>query len=417
MNNQYILPVSRKLLFTPLCRVASLVLGGLLLALQGCGSLPESGRRPPPAVATPAPPTATAPPTASTTPAAGGTVWRPASWSELPGWPGTALEAPWRAFLASCVAMGREPRWSQVCGQAAQTEIGGLQAFFERWFTPHALRDELGNEAGLLTGYYEPLLHGSRTPSASTPYAVYGVPEDLLHIDLSSLYPELAHHRLRGRLQGRKVVPYSDRAAIEGAQAPLAGRELLWVSDAVALFFLHIQGSGKVLLPDGTRVRLTYADQNGHPYKAIGKVLIERGELRREEVSLQSIRAWLTAHPDQAAALMAENASYVFFQELPDSPQGPKGSQGVALTPGHSIAVDPRVTALGTPIYIASTWPQDAAPLHRLTVAQDTGGAIRGAVRADLFLGAGDDAEDRAGRMRQPLRAWALLPKNQAPAQ
>ena len=187
------------------------------------------------------------------------------------------------------------------------------------------------------------------------------------------------------------------------------------MDDAIALFFLHIQGSGKISLDSGGTLRLAYAEQNGHPYRAIGKALVESGELQNGEVSLQSIRAWLQRNPGKATALMQSNPSYVFFEEQSDSADGPKGSQGVALTPGRSIAVDPRSIPLGAPVYIEAAWPQGREPLNRLAIAQDTGGAIRGAVRADLFLGSGPEAEEAAGRMRQPLRAWVLLPKTWNP--
>lgn len=359
----------------------------LVLGVQGCGSLSESPRD-----------------------ASGAPTPRAARFSELPGWPGDGLEQAWRAFLASCAASTRDPRWNEICERGARQDATSARDFFERWFTPYALRDENNGDSGLLTGYYEPVLRGSRTRTERARHPVYGIPPDLLQVDLTALHPNLAHQRLRGRLHGRKVVPYHDRGAIESAAAPLSGKELLWVDDAVALFFLHIQGSGKVMLADGSRVRLAYGDQNGHPYRALGKVLMERGHLRREEISLQSISDWLRAHPDEAPEVMAQNPSYVFFLEQPDSPLGPAGTQGVPLTPGHSVAVDARVTALGTPVYLASSWPDSPAPLQRLTVAQDTGGAIRGAVRADLFLGEGAQAEARAGRMKQPLRAWMLLP-------
>ncbi len=290
-----------------------------------------------------------------------------------------------------------------------------LHGFFERWFIPYQLADATGNKTGLLTGYYEPLLRGSRERRAPYLFPAYGIPGDLLQIDLSTLYPELARHRLRGRVVGNKVMPYYSRADIDAGLSTLVGREILWVDDPVALFFLHIQGSGKVVLNDSTRVRLAYAEQNGHPYKAIGKVLIDRGELKREAVTLQSIRAWLERNPAKAADLMQQNASYVFFEEQPDSANGPKGAQGVALTTGHSIAVDPDAIGLGTPVYLEARSPLDGATLNRLTIAQDTGGAIRGAVRADLFLGNGDSAEALAGRMKQPLRAWVLLPKSVKP--
>ncbi len=318
-----------------------------------------------------------------------------------------------RAFLRSCTVMARDPRWAQVCTSApAASDPASLRAYFESWFTPFEIADGAGNAWGLLTGYYEPLLRGSREKKAPYIYPVYAVPHDLVRIELSALYPELAHHRLRGRVTGNKLVPYYGRGDIEAGQPSLAGREILWVDDAIALFFLHIQGSGRVILDSGEARRLAYAEQNGHPYRAIGKALVEGGDLQKEEVSLQSIRAWLQGNPSKAAQLMQSNPSYVFFEEQPDSTDGPKGSQGVALTAGHSIAVDPRSIPLGAPVYIEATWPRGGLPLNRLAIAQDTGGAIRGAVRADLFLGPGPEAEEAAGRMRQPLRAWVLLPKS-----
>lgn len=389
INNQIMSRDSTKLRPLAMRRLALMCCVVTLTGLQGCGSVPESPARP-------------------------GAIpqLRAVAFAELPGWPGEDIAQTWHAFQASCAAPKRAAQWDAVCAQAARQDATTARDFFERWFTPHALRDDKGKDTGLLTGYYEPLLRGSRTRTESAQHPVYGLPPDLLQIDLAATHPDLAHQRLRGRLQGRKVIAYHDRAAIESAAAPLSGQELLWVEDAVALFFLHIQGSGKVTFADGTRVRLAYADQNGHPYRALGKILMERGQLKREEISLQSIRAWLLAHPQQAREVMAQNPSYIFFQEQPDSPLGPVGTPGVALTPGYSVAVDARVTQMGTPMYVASTWPGSEAPIRRLTVAQDTGGAIRGAVRADLFLGEGEQAEDQAGRMRQPLRAWVLLPRS-----
>ncbi|MFN0317210.1 MAG: murein transglycosylase A [Burkholderiales bacterium] len=338
----------------------------------------------------------------------------PVSWSALPGWNSSAFAPAMVAFLRSCAVLVRDPRWTQVCNQSASltaSDQESLRAYFETWFTPFKIADGAGNAQGLLTGYYEPLLRGSRIKQAPYIHPVYAVPQDLVRIELSALYPELAHQRLRGRLVGNKVVPYASRAVIDAGQTSLAGQEILWVDDTIALFFLHIQGSGKVALDSGETLRLAYGDQNGHPYRAIGKTLVERGALQKEEVSLQSIRAWLQRNPESAALIMNTNPSYVFFEEQPDSADGPKGAQGVALTAGHSIAVDPRNIPLGAPVYIESTWPPEGVPLNLLSIAQDTGGAIRGAVRADLFLGQGLDAEETAGRMRQPLRAWVLLPK------
>jgi membrane-bound lytic murein transglycosylase A len=241
---------------------------------------------------------------------------------------------------------------------------------------------------------------------------------------------------------GRRVVPYYPRAEIEGGLPALAGKELLWVDDPVDLFFLQIQGSGRVRLPSGELVRVGYADQNGQPYKSIGRYLVEQGELTLEQASMQGIKAWGVANPAKLDALLNQNPSYVFFRELPqhgggrdsatDAPVttdgpvatggpamtggpattgGPVGALGVALTPERSIAVDPRYIPLGAPVFLATTWPGNAQPLARLVLAQDTGGAIRGAVRADFFWGFGDTAGAQAGRMRQTARMWVLLPR------
>jgi membrane-bound lytic murein transglycosylase A len=184
------------------------------------------------------------------------------------------------------------------------------------------------------------------------------------------------------------------------------------VDDAVELFFLQIQGSGRVQLEDGSMLRLGYADQNGHPYRSVGRWLVERGELPLEKASLQGIQAWARQNPARMNDMLNYNASYVFFRELPADLPGPLGALGVPVTARRSVAVDPRFVPLGAPVYIATTWPNTAKPLNRLMLAQDTGGAIRGPVRADYFWGFGADAAREAGRMRQPLRMWVLLPKD-----
>lgn len=242
-----------------------------------------------------------------------------------------------------------------------------------------------------------------------------GVPDDLLTIDLGELYPELKHMRLRGRLQGNKVVPYYSRAEITAQQDKWAQRTLLWVDDAVEFFFLQVQGSGRVKLPDGSLLRLAYADQNGHPYQSIGRLLVERGEMKAEEASMQGIQAWGRAHPNKLADLLNANPSYVFFREQPNSKEGPAGSLGVPLTAERSLAVDPRTIPMGAPVFLNTTRPNSGQPLNRLMLAQDTGGAIKGAVRADFFWGFGKDAGEQAGRMRQPGRLWVLLPDEAAP--
>ena len=282
--------------------------------------------------------------------------------------------------------------------------------FFEVNFTPFQLLRADGGDEGLITGYYEPQLRGSRRATPRYRYPVYGVPDDLLEVDLAEAYPELKGLRLRGRLEGRRVVPYYDRAQIGQGRAPLTGREIAWVDDAVELFFLQIQGSGRIALDSGETLRVGYADHNGFPYRSVGRHLVERGELPLERASMQGIQAWARANPEKLPELLNHNARYVFFRELPAGLPGPIGSLGVPLTSRRSLAVDPGFVQLGAPVYIATTWPLSTRPLNRLMLAQDTGSAIRGAVRADFFWGFGDEAAREAGRMKQPLRMWVLLP-------
>jgi len=287
-------------------------------------------------------------------------------------------------------------------------------------FSPYRVAFPDGRDRGLVTGYYEPVITGSRTRTPAFAVPIYAVPDDLLTVDLGALYPELADRRVRGRLDDRRVVPYWSRAEIEAGRAPVSGNAIAFVADPIDAFFLQIQGSGRIALADGALLRLGYADQNGHPYTPVARVLIERGEMTREEASMQAIRAWAKANPDRVAALLDANASYVFFRELPQpapgSPQagidGPIGALGVPLLPRRTIAVDRRAIPLGTPVWLATTAPASLRPLERLVVAQDTGGAIRGAVRADFFWGHGEEAADRAGKMREEGRLWILWPKN-----
>ena len=274
----------------------------------------------------------------------------------------------------------------------------------------------------MVTGYYEPLLAGSRTKTARFTVPLYAPPDDLLTIDIVSVYPDLKDKRLRGRIDGRKVVPYWTRAEIEGGRAPLDDKVLVYVENPIEAFFLEIQGSGRVKLADGSVMRVGYADQNGHPYHSIGRVLIDRGEITLERASMQGIREWGRQHPDQLPALLAENPSYVFFREVPApvpgsteaAIDGPYGTLGVPLLAGRTIAVDRRSIPLGAPVFLATTYPLSTKPLQRLVLAQDTGGAIRGAVRADFFWGFGDNAGREAGRMKQDGRMWLLWPNGAA---
>lgn len=368
----------------------------LLGWLGGCARPPE----PLPPMVEPLPPEVVEPLTA-------------VSWAEVDGWdtedPALALEA----FRRSCRALRFRSEWQAVCAEAAELDPAdgeSVRAYFESRFTPHRVRNPDGSDTGTITGYYVPDLKGSRQGSERYPCPLYGVPDDLLVVDLGGVYPELGSYRLRGRVEGRRVVPYWNREEIDGSATPIRGKELFWVEDPVELFFLHIQGSGRISLENGEKVMVSYADQNGHPYRSIGKLLLERGEMTRDQMSMQNIRAWARNNPEQVDRLLGENPSYVFFEELSGCGDSPPGALGVPLTAGRSLAVDRRTIPLGAPVFIATSWPNSAEPLQRLMVAQDTGGAIKGAVRGDFFWGAGDAAGELAGRMKQEGRLWVLLP-------
>jgi membrane-bound lytic murein transglycosylase A len=321
---------------------------------------------------------------------------------------------------ASAAANGQAPRpspdWAPACAAAAQLgearpPLATLRAFFEQQFVPWALVNPDGTREGTVTGYYEPLLFGSRRREGAYAVPIHGVPDDLLTIELGDLFPELKGKRVRGRVDGRRVVPYYDRGGIRARAAELREKVLVWATDPVEVFFLQIQGSGRVQLPDGTLMRIGYADQNGHPYNSIGRLLVERGELTLDQASMQGIQAWARANPDKLDGLLDANPSYVFFRELPSGEGGPLGALGVPLTARRSIAVDPAVVPLGAPVFLATTEPNSPQPLNRLMFAQDTGGAIKGVVRADFFWGFGAEAGQLAGRMRQSGRMWVLLPR------
>lgn len=336
-----------------------------------------------------------------------------AAWESLPDWRAEDPALAWSALLTSCGAIRNQEPWRDVCAAALKLENPDrdtARRFFESNFTPYQIASPEGGNEGLITGYYEPLLRGSRKPSGRYRHPLYGVPDDLLAIDLAEQHPELKGTHLRGRIDGRRVVPYYDRAQIESGKAALRGREIVWVDDAIDLFFLQIQGSGRIQLDNGDVMRVGYADQNGHPYRSIGRLLVERGELPLERASMQGIKAWARQNPAKLDELLHSNPRYVFFRELPSGLSGPLGALGVPLTARRSVAIDPRFVPLGAPVYIVTTWPNSTKPLNRLMLAQDTGSAIRGAVRADYFWGFGEDAAREAGRMKQPLRMWVLLP-------
>lgn len=339
---------------------------------------------------------------------------KPVAWSDVIGWQEDDQSLAMGAFLQSCTALRWRPQWQPACQEAATLGFASgeqVRKFFERNFVPHQAHKEDGTTQGLVTGYYVPDLHGSRTSSEVYSYPLYKRPEDLLVIDLSDIYPDLGNYRLRGRLEGHRVVPFWKREEIDSSLQPLAGQELFWVADPVELFFLQIQGSGRIMLENGESILINYADQNGHPYRSIGKLLIERGAMTRDQMSMQNIRDWVRRNPDQADALLNENPSYVFFRELGPEAKSPPGALGVPLTPGRSLAVDPKHVPLGAPVFVGTTWPNNPKPLQRLMIAQDTGGAIKGRVRGDFFWGLGEQAGEQAGRMKQSAQFWVLLPK------
>ena len=408
------------------CKASRYAWMAALLALAGCASTPKAVVRPGSAANCPAPPAAAGaiepreatlalPPPAAPAPPplSAHNNLRRAEWSDLPAaWADDSPVEAFGAFLRSCFALKTKPEWQSVCADAAAlaaTDEATLRQFFKTSFTPYAVVNADGTSEGMITGYYEPLLHGSRRASAQYKFPVYGVPDDLLTVDFGELYPELKNMRLRGRVDGKRVVPYYTRAEIQNGKG-INGRELVWVDDAIDLFFLQIQGSGKVALDSGETIRLNFAEQNGHPYRSVGRLLVERGELTLDQASMQGIRAWGNRNPDKLPELLNSNGSYVFFREQPGDTPGPVGSLGVPLTPGRSLAVDTRVVPLGAPVFLSTTLPNSTQPLNRLMAAQDTGGAIKGAVRADFYWGSGDEAGAQAGRMRQTGRLWVLLP-------
>jgi len=348
-----------------------------------------------------------------------------ASWDELPGFAADRISEAWPALRVGCRALlastRTAPTWRKPC-EAAEAIDGrdetAVRAFLAAHFSPYAVAFPDGRRDGLLTGYYEPKLEGSRVRTPRFAVPLYAVPDDLLVVDLAELHPELANRRVRARLEGRHVVPYWSRRDIERGVTPLADKALAYIADPLDAFVLQIQGSGRIEFADGGVLRLGYADQNGHPYLAIANVLIARGEMTLEQASMQAIRDWARSNPDRLSELLDENPSYVFFREIPPPPRdtldatidGPLGSLGVPLLARRTIAVDTRAIPLGAPVWLATKQPSSGAPIERLVLSQDTGGAIRGAVRADFFWGAGDEAAREAGQMREPGRLWMLWP-------
>jgi membrane-bound lytic murein transglycosylase A len=367
-----------------------------------------------------------------------GSQYLPLAWSDIPGWSEDDHLAAFQTFRASCRpitaqdaaaippdsrALGASLR--DPCHAARSTEISdGAQgrAFFERNFTPLKI-SRLGEGDGFVTGYYEPVIEGSREANEVFNVPIYRRPSNLFVKGYNQASPDLPNkgpvYRKIGR---RKLVPYYDRAQIEDGAIEQRGLEICWLKSQTDLLFAQIQGSARVQLEDGATVRINYDSYNGYPYTAVGRILIDRGIIPKDQMSMQKIREWMEANPDEANEVRRQNRSYIFFREVPLSDKDEAvGAQGVPLTPGRSIAVDKSLHVYGTPFFIQGELPIDSAtsktPFHRLMIAQDTGSAIVGPARADLYFGAGADAGKVSGRLRHNMRFVMLVPKSLDPTE
>jgi len=350
---------------------------------------------------------------------------KPTSFAALPGWQADSVSAALPALQKSCariatkkadISFGPVPfagtyaDWQTACAALpADMSDAAARGYFEAAFTPYEVWGDDGRD-GLFTGYYEPLLHGSATKHAPYLTPLYGRPDDLISVNLGDFKDELKGQTVVGRVKGQNLVPYFTRAQIDNGAIDKSAQQIVWVSSPVDAFFLHIQGSGFVEMDDGTTLHVGFAAQNGHAYYAIGQELIKRGALDSKTVSMQGIRDWLEKNPDEAPKVMDLNESYVFFRTL--TGDGPLGAEGVALTPQRSLAIDRKKFPYGAPFFIDAAPPEGGTPkLQQLMIAQDTGGAIKGAVRGDFFWGAGDAATHNAGVMKSPGQSYILLPK------
>jgi membrane-bound lytic murein transglycosylase A len=342
--------------------------------------------------------------------------------ADLPGWDSDHLSEALPALLRSCAILVRKPStalpdmegkaadWIRPCAVMAALPPGddeASRAFFESWFRPWSVSDH----DGLFTGYYEAELRGARHRHGRYQIPLYARPRDLISVDLGDFKPEWKGKHIAGKVKGNRLEPYDDREEITEGSLAKRARVLLWVDDPIDAFFLAVQGSGRVRMSDGHVTRVGYDGANGQNYVAVGRLLADTGEIKKP-VTMQSIRAWLNAHPESADDVMNANPSYVFFRVL--KTEGPIGAEGVALTPRRSLAVDASYVPLGLPLWLDTTDGM-GAPLQRLVVAQDTGGAIKGPMRGDFFWGFGKDAEAQAGAMQSPGHYYILLPKTVTP--
>ncbi|BBG28875.1 murein transglycosylase A [Zymobacter palmae] len=320
------------------------------------------------------------------------TRWRTEDWQQLPGWSERQAQSAWQPFLQSCKALGKQRDWQQVCMDAQRMNAANaseLQRFFEERFRPWHLTNDDGSTTGLITGYYEPVLRGSLTRHGPYQTPVYRYPHGIASTQVNKPRAHLMK------------------------QPFLKGRELVWVDDPVDVAYLQVQGSGRVRLEDGRMIRVGFAGTNNLPFRSFARWLLDRHQITADQATIKGIKQWAHAHPQQVDDMLNANPRVVFFREMPavDESTGPTGALGVPLTPEHSIAVDPSHVPLGAPVFLSTTRPLSNEPIQKLVIAQDTGSAIKGTVRADYFWGLGDAAGETAGRMKQRGEMWVLLPR------
>ncbi len=355
----------------------------------------------------------------------------PVGFEALPGWREDAVSEALPALLRSCDHLAPVPDerplgpdglggtvadWREPCAALRalpKDDDEALRAALAAHFIALAVRRGT-EDRGLFTGYYEAELKGAMSPDERHRWPLYAVPPDLVVADLGRFRADLKGMKIVGKVEDGELVPYPERAEIESGMLAGKNLEVAWVDDPVDAFILHVQGSGRVILPDGEVLRVGFAATNGLPFTGVGRILLDNGHVPPNQASMQDIRAWLRAHPEEAREIMHQNARFVFFRVIEG--EGPIGAFGVPLTPGRSLAVDPAFMPLGAPVWLDTTWPGSDRPLRRLMVAQDTGGAIKGAVRGDVFWGYGEPALEQAGRMKEKGRYYLLLPKPVAAA-
>ena len=326
----------------------------------------------------------------------------PGIFTQLPNFGEEDFDGVLALFKKNCQTKKACEIYGNLCDEAES--VSDAKAFIVNNFRPYRIQNASEKNEGLLTGYYEAQIHASYQKSERYRYPIYNTPKDLVVVDLAKIYPELKQYRLRGRIQGNKLVPYYTRE--EASNNDLNASVLCYCDSAIDKFFLEVQGSGIAKLDDNNSIYIGYDNQNGQKYRSIGKYLVAHKELTLDEVSLQSIKKWLLEHPDRADEVLNYNNSMIFFSKRE---QGATGALGVELKPMRSIAVDKRYISLGSMLYLHADL--NNTKINKIVFAQDTGGAIKGSVRADLFVGSGDEALQLAGHLKAPLKLWLIVPK------